>query len=221
MSDLRGIVTSDNDIIKPIGKVFDAFFCNLTTYVERTGCVDIPHYHNERATLSMFSAACWQCGTIALEEYVTVKGLNEHQRIGRCDLWVLLDENGWEFEAKQLFPDLAVKDTDVSKVLEQAAEAASHNYDSECQAGLTFFTPSVPKGTSRLEVEELLKRLLTIATRRGCHGLAWWFPELLMHRHSPLRRDRSREYIWPGVLTVVEVVRPLSFSKIHEGDVSI
>jgi len=219
--DMYGNVTSPSDAIKPLSKVFDLFIKNLTRYAEENSWGNLPHYYNERATLSIFSAACWQAGLIALEEYATTKGRGQGKRNGRCDLWVSSDVTSWGFEAKQYFPVLGVKDTTLQKVLGNAADAASHNYDSDLHAGLTFFTPSVPKGTSSEEVEALLQRMLTVAIRRGCHGAAWWFPENLMHQPSPLRKDRTIKHIWPGLLVIVEIIRPQKIKKITESSISI
>lgn len=194
--------------VAPLEDALNAFMDKLKVYAETLGWEDLPHFYNERATLSIFAAACWHVGLIGLEEHVTTKGQGPAERHGRCDFWASSAETSWSFEAKQCFPARGTRNSTFYGVLGEAAQAARENNGPGLHVGLTFFTPSVPNGTSRGDVKHLLDRMRSVASQRGCHGSAWWFPEELMHLPSPTRRDESVINLWPGLLTIVEVVKP-------------
>ncbi len=213
---MQGVRVGRDSRLEPLGKALEQFIVNLDTYARTCEWGDLPHYYNERATLSVFAAACWQVELIAVEEYATTKTCGQGRKNGRCDLWVSNHDVSWGFEAKQFFPALNGGEPRIASCIASAATAAKMNDDADLHVGLTFLTPSVPTDTAREDVLKLLRRMLDLPIMSRCHGVAWWFPEELMQHAGPLRANPSVAHLWPGLLAVLQVVRPDGLAEIGQ-----
>ena len=88
-----------------LGRLLGTWCSLIERYCARMGPEDAPYDHNERANVGLLSAAAWQIGLIALEEFPPHK----KDKDGRCDLWICAeggDHNGAAFEAKFTSQDL-------------------------------------------------------------------------------------------------------------------
>ncbi len=75
---------------------------------------DNPWWYNERASISVLSAAAWQLKDgVALEEFGTSKKAHVKAadlKNGRCDLYVGVGDEMYVFEAKQVWIDVVKED---------------------------------------------------------------------------------------------------------------
>lgn len=204
--EMRGVSCSPR--VAFLEPVLQCFHENLQRYADAMEWGDLPHYYNERSTLSLFAAACWQSGLVGLEEYVSWKGRGEDTFRGRADLWVcsLEADTDIAIEAKQNWPGLGVRSKTVTEWLNTAEAAACQNYDAKLRAGMTFLVPCLTPTASREQVVTLFRRLHDDALRHGVDALAWWLPEAAMTHSSP-NRNTGEDCMWPGVLTVLRVAR--------------
>ncbi|HEY0837767.1 MAG TPA: hypothetical protein VGE72_27880 [Azospirillum sp.] len=186
--------------------VLKAFLGNLDRYADVQGWDDFGHAYNERATLSVFAAACWASDLIAIEEYTNWKGRGADAKRGRGDLWARCPKTDTQiiFEAKQHKTALGSHDETIRAALKAADCDAVQNRDAMLRAGLTFFTPVLPVGVERDQVVELFERIRTLALAHGVDGLALWYPEEAMPDPDEARRN-GHEYMFPGVLAVLRI----------------
>jgi hypothetical protein len=187
--------------------ILSQFHKNLDRYVSVQQRADFPHFYNERATLGFLAAAFWQQEWIALEEYATEKRVGEASYPGRADLWVRGGSENPDIviEAKQRWPRLTEKDSTVRVWLDVTADDATRNEDAEMRAAVTFLAPSLPPDTPRSAIDEHFKRLYELALDHGADALALWLPDDGQKFEGCLRtNDEPR--IWPGLLTVLQVV---------------
>jgi hypothetical protein len=156
---------------------------------------DVAWGYNERASLSIFAAAIWDAGGIALEEYVESKdaGATGRSRAkkykGRCDLYGTFNAKPYILEAKICWPSLFGK-TWKEGVLEKLEEAeddakVTATPNNETRAALLFVSPSIPR--SKLERSDTLKRnFIDFLKQRTEFCSAWTFP------------GEARKFCWKG-----------------------
>lgn len=186
--------------------VLTAFLGNLERFAEAQGWEDFGHAYNERATLSLFAAACWQSDLIAIEEYISRKGWGGKARNGRGDLWARCPktDNQIIFEAKQHKAPLGVEDETIRQTLMSAESDARRNYDAALRAGLSFFTPVLPAGVERDEVVGLFRRIQAVALDHGADAMALWYPDEATPDPADARRN-GQDWMFPGVVAVVRL----------------
>ena len=96
----QGIHIRDNDL-EVLRPVLQAWIDGTQRYVTLFQGDDLPYWYNERANVGVLSAAAWQAGMVALEEFQSLKYaipspgttpapdnapvLPPHRK-GRCDL---------------------------------------------------------------------------------------------------------------------------------------
>jgi hypothetical protein len=164
-------------------------------YCQVSSWKDIPWGYNERASLSIFAAACWLSGCIALEEFSELKESNASRRTkkrstrGRCDLYVAFKKRAYILEAKVVWPSLASSNwrQRILSKLDEAREDArrTHAPSGENKLGLLIVAPTVPRNkTSRSE--ELIQRFAEFMYRREEICSAWVFPK------------KVRKFSWTG-----------------------
>jgi hypothetical protein len=188
--------------------VLDGFHKNMENYSTATEWVDLPYNYNERATLSIFSGACWQKNMIAIEEYIATKGRGAESCPGRPDLWMYCPKTDMSvtIEAKQQWPTLGFHDETPGRWFEKADADAAKNYESKIRAGLTFVTPIVPPGTDLDEVMELFDRIRSSALGYGADAVAWWIPPRALDCVFDSADGKGR-HVYPGVFTVIRIAR--------------
>lgn len=164
---------------------------------------------NERASLSMFAAAVWRAGGIALEEYSIEKRLISRRRgakrsrrsTGRCDLWFCINKHDFIVEAKPSWPSLVrLENWDgIESTLSDALEAVSRNlrYARVRRLALVLIAPALAKHR-RKDADALIRRFIErLRLLRGC-AVAWTFPV----------RARNRVYadlkLYPGAALLIK-----------------
>ncbi|GAA0622806.1 hypothetical protein [Thalassospira tepidiphila] len=194
------------DFLKP---AFEQFSENLDQYGNVFDWEELPHYFNERATISFLQAACWQCGLISMEEYVTKKYVGEEENDGRCDLYICQKrgQRTVEIEAKQRLLVPGTRDGTIKGWFLEGDLDACKNQGADLQASLTFVMPRVPVSAEFTEEEylEVVQNALNIAMESGIHAVHFWcHPKAWKHEEEP--RGGGEMARWPGLLSLLRVV---------------
>src|SRR5580704_19480546 len=75
-------------------------------YINGESRKDCPYWYSERPQIGFFAAAVWRSGFTALEEYRSSKKKIGGDKLGRCDLYVNIQGDSFECEAKRLWLEL-------------------------------------------------------------------------------------------------------------------
>lgn len=187
------------------------FLKYLDRYCEATNG-DMPHYYNERATLSLLSAACWETDLVALEEYVSPKNNTKYGR-GRTDFWVKHPISGRQatIEAKQFFMDDPKK---IEGCINKCDESAIENIDFETLCSLSFFSPSVSLQKNQNDINKLFEEFKENILSKGVDSLTWWLPK---RATNGFRRSDNKEAQWPFLIAALRVVQ-IGNQKIEDRD---
>lgn len=182
---------------------------------------DCPWWYLERTSVGFFSAAVWNQGGRAIEEYGTDKKsltMKRHKRLkrelGRGDLMFSVkaksNDRWFVAEAKQNHPPLKGKYKTlhdlITRRLRQARKDAARCRGFGCgRLGLLFLCPYVPhRPPERSEILEWIKSVKQIAALKNA-AVAWSFPSearTLSDEDVKKRRD-----YYPGVALLVRPPR--------------
>ncbi|KAA0573029.1 hypothetical protein [Azospirillum sp. Sh1] len=203
---MRGVECSEN--VRFLRPAFEVFLNNLERFGHSMEWGTLAYHYNERATVSLFSAACWQTGMVALEEYISSKKNGDDRYHGRADMWAYCPVTGQDIaiEAKQAWVGLGTGLSTITKKIEEADREADKNEEAKIYASLTFLVPSLDADISRNDVVELFRRIHDHVLELNIDALAWWLPEEASG-HRSRNRKNEKMTIWPGVLAVMRVVR--------------
>ncbi len=178
---------------------------------------DIPWGYIERASVSVFAAACWSAGCIALEEYSELKAARGSRtgenRLapGRCDLFVGFKNKAYIFEAKMIRPSLASSNwmDQVDSGLEAAQEAVrkTHAPNRENKLGMLIVAPTISRNR-RHKANELIGGLVEFLRNREDICSAWFFPKHDKIRRFAWRNEMERTY--PGTAVLIKALRTSS-----------
>ncbi|QJE74332.1 hypothetical protein HHL28_15735 [Aerophototrophica crusticola] len=198
----QGVSVSDE--LKFLEGALHQFHENLTYYAEAGGWEDLPHFYNERATLSFLAAAAWQKKLLAIEEFVNWKKKEDVDYLGRCDIWIAErdKQQSASIEVKQFWPKPGTRSETFSTWLSHGDKAAAGNPRYGFRVAMTFFSPVIPVGSETGETLAVVRKIAETVERDGSDGIAWWFPDAAMERGLP-RRDGKGMAHWPGLLTVM------------------
>lgn len=145
MATEQGLVWCKSNDLEKFKGIWFALTKILNTYAEKLER-DLPHYYNERATVSFLNAAAWKADLIAIEEYSTLKSRGDSSYSGRCDLY-LAQQDGIEaeFEAKQnwITGSAGADQTAISNWINLALDAARQNKSTDLKYGMNFLVPEI------------------------------------------------------------------------------
>lgn len=175
---------------------------------------DIPWGYIERASVSVFAAACWSAGCIALEEYSELKKARGSRKQksklgpGRCDLFVGFKNKGYICEAKMIRPSLASGNwaEQVDSGLEAAQDAVrdTNAPNRENKLGMLIVAPTVPR--NRLDkAEKLIEGFIEFLRRREDICSVWFFPKNRAIREFAWSNEKERTY--PGTALLIKALR--------------
>jgi hypothetical protein len=186
-------------------KVLHEWIRVIETYGKASSWGDVPWWYNERASLSLFAAAIWKSGGIALEEFSTLKGKKKKHWIGRGDLYAKLGRNEYMIEAKQQWSSLSARSvkTKVKLVnsLFDARHAAGHtkSYGAK-RLGLVFAIPYLPVREKK-DIDERIDSWLRLVKLIEGVSVSWIFPK------EARDRFRHKGYLYPGVALLIRPLR--------------
>lgn len=140
---------------------------------------------NERAALSLFAAAAWQAGGLALEEFVIDKKVKRRRRkrrySGRQDLLIRIGSNEFNAESKQCWSRIGPRDTDprrkINKYLKLACEDVrkAPPYGGK-RIAMVFVVPWFPKGKRPKDWKARTRRWLDKVQKLRFDCAAWFLP---------------------------------------------
>ncbi|WP_412775850.1 hypothetical protein [Thalassospira lucentensis] len=201
----QGVLWCKNEQLRHVKCLWPALTEILNIYVEKL-TADLPHYHNERATVSFLNGAAWKAGLIAIEEYATSKIKDGVQYTGRCDLYIA-EKNGIEieFEAKQnwITGVAGADDAALSNWIDIAVEAARQNISTDLKYAVNFIVPEISGNLGVEQVSEtyfLWKRQFLEKLRNNEEVelfYVWEHPEA-MKRQLESRHGKG-PCCWPGL----------------------
>ena len=185
--------------------VFKKWFWVIEKYCEKRCWEDVPWWYNERASLSLFAAAVWNSGGIALEEYSTSKSHRKERWPGRGDIYVSINGKEYIIEAKQVWCSIsgrAQKSNDkIEKALFEARHAAG---ETKCwgakRLGLVFAIPYLSNSQRHnlgARIDSWLEEINSIERT----SLAWILDK------GATDRFRYKKYLYPGVAVLLRPLR--------------
>ncbi|MBP3125880.1 hypothetical protein [Thalassospira sp. ER-Se-21-Dark] len=198
--------SNELSFLKP---AFEQFSKNLSQYGQTVQWSELPHYFNERATISLLQAACWQAKLVSFEEYVTKKRKGEDLKNGRCDLYVSQKrgDRNIEFEAKERLLVSRTSDDQIRSWLKEGDNDAACNEAADIRASLTFVMPRVPEkeGVTQETHIALVQNALDVALSEGIHAAHFWCHPRAWDVTGVPRRGGVPSR-WPSLLTLIRVV---------------
>ena len=198
-----------NESVEFLKPVFLQLEENFEQYGDVFEWSELPYFFNERATLSILQAACWQAGLISMEEFVTRKyGAKNKATTGRCDIYIgeKTGKNAIEFEAKQKWPTPKFYQSSVRKWLEAGDKDANRNRNIDVQASLTFVVPEIPESMTEDVHVNMVNKIVRAALEVGIDGFHVWSSNKSWE-HSSAGRSSSAKFHWPSLITLVRISR--------------
>ncbi len=183
--------------------LFEAWHSILDRYGMLYPEEDVAYWYNERATLSTFVGAIWNCDGIALEEYRCDRVLSGRPAKGRADLWFRTSAPAVEYlvEAKQGWPRTSnALPILADELLDEAiAQLDSDTLVTVSKVALVFLAPRF----STAPETDSLHTLVSMARSVQHDALAWYFPET-----ARTLRSRVTQAWYPGVIAVARALPP-------------
>lgn len=209
----QGIHIRDNDL-EVLRPVLQAWIDGTQRYVNLFQGDDLPYWYNERANVGMLSAAAWQAGMVALEEFQSLKyavpsldatstpdnspALNPHRK-GRCDLYLANATEEFYIEAKVTYPRLNNTTTCFQRGLERVADDGRNVADDGYHLAALFCAPCAPGEATNLQDE--IDHHLECAQALPMDAHAWIAPSLAHHALS------HNGYRYPVVSLFLQVLQ--------------
>jgi len=177
-----------NEKLEPLRPVLDAWINCIIQYVELFDGGDLPYWFNERANVSILSAAAWKAGMVALEEFPSdkVPQSSEDEEIdsalcketnpkkGRCDLYLANSDVEFFVEAKVDYPKISDKSDCFRKGLSYIAQDR-RNVGSQSSIHLSALF-CAPFSHKQRASEQEISNHLNLALQEPMDAHAWVIP---------------------------------------------
>lgn len=193
--------------------VLHSWIMAVNEYSQAFQFEDACWWYNERANISILSAAAWKTtGWVAIEEFSTQKhgGGDGQLKNGRCDLYLAKGGHDVSFaiEAKQAWQNIGDRTKDSlskSRDMVKAAKkdaAKLQKFEAKYRFAACFLIPRFPQSQSDIDgginIEERLGCWLErIEAELKPDGMAWVFPKSAQNLSSESGK------IYPGVCLVM------------------
>jgi hypothetical protein len=171
---------------------------------------DVPWWYNERASLSIFAGAVWQCGGIAFEEFSQEKlfasrrGTRRIPYSGRCDIFFEIGSREFVAEAKPGWSGGTPNQDPAPRIRKRLLEARKATGrlapNGQRRLAIVFVAPSFRK-KFRIDEVRMIKRWVKNIRVIPCSAKAWVFPEV-----SRRLRSEDKRY-WPGTAVFIQEVK--------------
>jgi hypothetical protein len=191
----RGVIIKNRKGLSHWEPLLNEYLNLVDRYCRIMKCEDVPYYYGERPSLGLLSAAAWQCGRIALEEFAHEKGYtNQKKQYGRADLWIA-DESGEEelIEAKWAWLCMGEDgfEAAVERTMGEAMKDAKKTRASTGvrAIGVSFF-PLYKAVRAVEDINLLIAQTIENLKEQDYHALAWYFPEGMRSDESHTKKIR-------------------------------
>ena len=163
---------------------------------------DAPYFYNERANIGVLSAAAWQVGWVALEEFGNRK---RGKKYGRADLYIgPSDRDAGEYIEAKLSWDINKTHNALLRAIDDVEKVRLPKGD--VGIAIAFVSPGI-KEEYEPKIDEKIKGTIEtakqIAKQIKSDAIAWSFP-----RYSRILRGGGKyeHLIYPGVLLLAKRV---------------
>jgi hypothetical protein len=208
-ADLKGMVVDRRTALRDVLQHWIRINIDIAESWSKFG--DAPWWYNERASLSVFAGAIWQCGGVALEEFSEEKhfaarrGARRKPYTGRCDIFFEMGYKEFVAEAKFGWSGATSKNWDIAPqitdLLDDARKATGRLApNGQCRLAIVFVAPYFTPKFKGDEVPMMHRWIEKIREVR-CSSKAWVFPKA--SRWLKWRGDRY----FPGAAVFIQEVK--------------
>ena len=177
--------------------VLERWFDCIDRYNAVRGDNDTPYWFDEKANLSLLSAAAWMAEMVTLQQTPTRKQVEEGERNGRADLFIATSEERAYLQATQRWP--RVNNLNLTQALQDiTSEAKRISYASDLKLGCLFVAPQ--KAQQSATPEELQDMVDDLQKEHTC-AVAWYFP----YAYRKLRNETGNYH--PGIAVLFKEAR--------------
>lgn len=203
-----------NEKLEPLRPVLDAWINCIIQYVELFDGGDLPYWFNERANVSILSAAAWKAGMVALEEFPSNKVPQSSEdeetnsalrkemnaKKGRCDLYLANSDLEFFVEAKVDYPNITSTSDCFRQGLSYIAQDR-RNVGSQNSIHLSALF-CAPFSFKQRASEQEISNHLSLALQEPMDAHAWVIPSKAQETAS------HNDSYYPMVSLFLKVVRP-------------
>lgn len=190
--------------IRSLYPLLEKWIIVVNKYIKICNFQDCQWWHTERALFSSLSAAAWQSGAIAIEEYCVEKGRKSELWPGQCDLYINTGHQEFACEGKLIWTAIGRQSTkklnDVKLGLDSAcADARKLNKEEGRRLGVCFAVPYLPP-SDKGYFNQCIYRWLEQIENLDYSSVAWVFPKKI----RTIKGYDDRFY--PGVALLIKEV---------------
>lgn len=176
---MQGMIIS-NPKLEFLRPVLERWFECIDRYNAVRGDNDTPYWFDEKANLSLLSAAAWMADMVTLQQTPTRKQTEEGERNGRADLFIATSEERAYLQATQRWP--RVNSLNLTQALQDiTSDAKRISYASDLKLGCLFVAPQ--KAQQSATPEELQDMVDDLQKEHTC-AVAWYFPYAYRKLHN-------------------------------------
>ena len=193
---MQGMIIS-NPKLEFLRPVLERWFDCIDRYTAVRGDNDTPYWFDEKANLSLLSAAAWMAEMVTLQQTPTRKQTEEGERNGRADLFIATSEERAYLQATQRWP--RVNSLNLTQALQDiTSDAKRISYASDLKLGCLFVAPQ--KAQQSATPEELQDMVDDLQKEHTC-AVAWYFP----YAYRKLRNEAGNYH--PGIAVLFKEAR--------------
>jgi hypothetical protein len=139
--------------------------------------VEPPWNYRERAQVGFFAAASWLIDVPAIEEWALIKGPEDKQIRGRCDLWI--ETGGFHIEAKHMWcratGNINKEIVYIERTIQRAIESAQQ-VNAKARLAFTFLSPFIQE-RKQDNLDDRVTFWLEHILQIRHDAIAWYLPE--------------------------------------------
>ncbi|PMU07821.1 MULTISPECIES: hypothetical protein [unclassified Pseudomonas] len=193
---MQGMIIS-NPKLEFLRPVLERWFDCIDRYNAVRGDNETPYWFDEKANLSLLSAAAWMAEMVTLQQTPTRKQIEEGERNGRADLFISGSEERAYLQATQRWP--RVNNLNLTQALQDiTSDAKRISYASDLKLGCLFVAPQ--KAQQSATPEELQDMVDDLQKEHTC-AVAWYFP----YAYRKLRNETGNYH--PGIAVLFKESR--------------
>ncbi|MEO6680743.1 MAG: hypothetical protein ABIO21_25690 [Pseudomonas sp.] len=193
---MQGMIIS-NPKLEFLRPLLERWFDCIDRYNAVRGDNDTPYWFDEKANLSLLSAAAWMAEMVTLQQTPTRKQTEEGERNARADLLIATSEERAYLQATQRWPK--VNSLNLTQALvDITSDARRISYASDLKLGCLFVAPQ--KAQQSATPEELQDMVDDLQKEHTC-AVAWYFP----YAYRKLRNEAGQYH--PGIAVLFKEAR--------------
>jgi hypothetical protein len=193
---MQGMIIS-NPKLEFLRPLLERWFDCIDRYNAVRGDNDTPYWFDEKANLSLLSAAAWMAEMVTLQQTPTRKQTEEGERNARADLFIATSDERAYLQTTQRWPK--VNSLNLTQALvDITSDAKRISYASDLKLGCLFVAPQ--KAQQSATPEELQDMVDDLQKEHTC-AVAWYFP----YAYRKLRNEAGHYH--PGIAVLFKEAR--------------